>query len=66
MEGELTFCIGSLHSQIELFIPSAEAEPEGIEETGVGTAIKTGDCLKAQLSALYGSVTFLLLQMTKL
>lgn len=42
MEGELTFCIGSLHSQIELFIPSAEAELEGIEETGVGTAVKSG------------------------
>lgn len=66
MEGELTFCIGSLHSKIELFIPSAEAELGGKEETGVGRAVKTGDCLKARLSALCGSLTFLLLQMTKL
>lgn len=36
MEGELTFCIGSLHSKIELFIPSAEAELEGNELAGSG------------------------------
>lgn len=36
MEGELTFCIGSLHSETELFMPNSEAELEGNEETGRG------------------------------
>lgn len=48
-----------------IYIPSAEAELGSNEEMGVGTAVKQ-DCLKAQLSALCGSLAFLLLQMTKL
>lgn len=38
---------------------------EGNEETGVDKAFKTRGSLKAQLSALCGSLTFLLLQMSR-
>lgn len=70
MEGDLTFYVGRLCFEIDLFIRSSVhitvmLSQEGNEETGVDKAFKTRGSLKAQLSALCGSLTFLLLQMSR-
>lgn len=59
-----------LHSEIDLFNTSSEhmtarLSQKVMKSRAVDKAVKTRGSLKAQLSALCGSLTFLLLQMTK-
>lgn len=69
MEGDLTFYIRSLRSKIELFIPNlvhitGRLSQRAMRRREWALSSKRGS-LKAELSALCGSLTFLLLQMTK-